>query len=173
VARRSRKRRRRSAGPQPNPAQRPAPASEPHSAPRSRQARRRSADDRPPAPWGSFPLVELVVLVAMLLLVGGFIVSGSQGAVMIGTGLALGSLAGLEVAIREHFAGYSSHTMLLAGMAGVIVLAALFFLGPSGLPPVARIAVAGAVFALVAWGLIVAFRRRSGGQAFRVRGFRG
>ena len=139
--------------------------------PRPRQSRRRSADDRPPAPWGSFPLVELVVLVAMVLLVGGFIVSGTQGAVMIGTGLALGSLAGLELAIREHFAGYRSHTLLLAGMAAVVVLAALFFLGPSAVPPVARILVAAAVFALIAWGLVVAFRRRSGGRAFRVRGF--
>jgi hypothetical protein len=110
------------------------------------------------------------VLVAILLLVGGFIVSGTQGAVMIGTGLALGSLAGLELAIREHFAGYRSHTMLLAGMAAVVVLAFLFFVGPTALPPTARIAVAVAVFALIAWGLVVAFRRRSGGHAFRVRG---
>ena len=37
---------------------------------------------------------------------------------LIGTGLALGSLAGLELSIREHFAGYRSHTLLLAGAAG-------------------------------------------------------
>ena len=81
------------------------------------------------------------MLVAIVLLIGGFIVSGTRGAVMIGTGLALGSLAGLELSAREHFAGYRSHTLLLAGAAALIVLAALFFLAPSGLPPIARIAI--------------------------------
>src|SRR5690348_10264631 len=56
---------------------------------------RTSIDDRPPAPWGSFPLVELVVLLALLLLVTGFIVRGERGATMIIGGLALGSLAGI------------------------------------------------------------------------------
>jgi hypothetical protein len=114
-----------------------------------------------------------VILVAIVLLIGGFIVSGSQGAVMIGTGLALGSLGGLELSIREHFAGYRSHTLLLAGAVAAIVLAALFFAAPSFLPPGGRIAAAAAAFGLAAWGLTVAFRRRSGGHAFRVRGFRG
>ncbi len=117
--------------------------------------------------------MEIVVLVAIALLIGGFVVSGTRGAVMIGTGLALGSLAGLELSIREHFAGYRSHTLLLAGAAAVIVLGALFYVGPAALSPGARIALAAAVFALVAWLLTAAFRRRSGGHAFRVRGFRG
>jgi hypothetical protein len=172
VARSSRKRRRRSAGPQPNPARKLPAASEDAPAPRA-SARRRTADDRPPAPWGRFPLVEIVILVAIVLLIAGFVVSGSRGAVMIGTGLALGSLGGLELSIREHFAGYRSHTLLLAGAVAVIVLAALFLAAPSFLPPVGRIAAAAAAFGLAAWGLTVAFRRRSGGDAFRVRGFRG
>jgi hypothetical protein len=133
----------------------------------------RSADDRPAAPWGSFPLVELVVLIGIVLLVVGFIVAGSRGTVMIATGLALGSLAGLELAIREHFAGYRSHTLLLAGAAAIACLAALYFLAPSSLSPGLRLGVAAAVFGLAAWGLTGAFRRRSGGLAFRIRGFRG
>ena len=107
------------------------------------------------------------MLVALVMLVGGFVVSGTQGAVMVGTGLVLGSLAGLELSVREHFAGYRSHTLLLSGAAAVAVLAALFF--GELLPPVARIAAAAAVFALAAWWLTGAFRRRSGGYAFRVR----
>jgi uncharacterized membrane protein YhiD involved in acid resistance len=113
------------------------------------------------------------VLVAIVLLIAGFVVGGTRGSVMIGTGLALGSLAGLELAIREHFAGYRSHTLVLAGTAAIASLAALFFLAPDLLSPVLRLPVAVAVFALCAWGLTVAFRRRSGGLAFRIRGFRG
>jgi hypothetical protein len=169
-----RKRRRRSRRPPGEPAARQSPSTQTTQHPPRRPApRRRSADDRPGAPWGSFPLVELVVLIGIVLLVGGFIVSGNRGTVMIATGLALGSLAGLELSIREHFAGYRSHTLVLAGAAAIACLAALFFLAPSSLSPGLRLGVAAAVFALAAWGLTVAFRRRSGGLAFRIRGFRG
>src|SRR3954453_7727512 len=75
---------------------------------------RTSIDDRPPAPWGSFPLVELVVLLALILIVAGFIIRGGRGGGVVGGGLALGSLAGIELSIREHFAGFRSHTPLLA-----------------------------------------------------------
>jgi hypothetical protein len=125
-------------------------------------------DDRPSAPWGSFPLVELVVLIALVLLVAGFLVQGEQGAVMIGTGVALGSLAGLELAIREHFAGYRSHTLILAGFAAAIVLAALFYFAPEGLPVTARLAIGAAVFGGVAWALTATFRNRAG-VAFKLR----
>jgi hypothetical protein len=171
MARKSRKRRRHGAR---RSATGASPRREPDSTPARAAAsrrRRRGPDDPPPAPWGSFPLVELIVLVAIVLLIGGFIVSGTQGQVMIGTGLALGSLAGLELSAREHFAGYRSHTLLLAGALALIALAALFFLAPSGLSPLARIAIAAAVFGLAAWALTTAFRRRSGGLAFRVGGF--
>ena len=64
-----------------------------------------SADptDRPPAPWGSFPLTEIVIFIGVVLLVAGFFVPPPQGFVMIAVGLGLGSLAGLELAIREHY----------------------------------------------------------------------
>jgi hypothetical protein len=145
-------------------AERPAPA---------RRRRKPGADEPPPAPWGSFPLVELVVLVGIVLLVTGFIVSGNQGTVMIVTGLVLASLGGLELAIREHFAGYRSHTLVLAGTAAVACLAILFIAAPAVLSPPLRLAAGAAVFGLAAWGLTVAFRRASGGLAFRIRGFRG
>lgn len=163
MARRSRKRRRGSAAGGKPVARASADDAAPTPAPR----RRSRADDRPPAPWGSFPLVELVVLVALVMLVGGFIVSGTRGAVMVGTGLVLGSLAGLELSVREHLAGYRSHTLLLSGAAAVAVLAVLFFGGL--LPPLARVAVAAAVFGVTAWWLTGAFRRRSGGYAVKVR----
>jgi hypothetical protein len=133
------------------------------------QRRRRTPDldDRPPAPWGSFPLVELVVLVALVMLVAGFVVQGTRGTTMIGVGLALGALAGVELSIREHFAGYRSHTLVLSGALGVAVLVALALLAPSVWLP-AALAAALASFALASWALTRAFRRRSG-QAFKLR----
>jgi hypothetical protein len=172
-----RKKRRRRAGASPSDAPQQADAATAHDAveTRTRPTRRRRprADEPPPAPWGSFPLVELVVLIGIVMLVAGFIVSGNQGTVLIVTGLALASLGGLELAIREHFAGYRSHTLVLAGTAAVACLAALFIAAPSLLSPPLRIAAAVAVFAFAAWGLTVVFRRASGGLAFRIRGFRG
>lgn len=132
-----------------------------------RRPRPSAADERPPAPWGSIPLVELVVLVALVMLVVGFAVRGERGAVMIAVGLALGALAGLELSIREHLAGYRSHTLLLSGAPAVAVLAVLAYLVPSVWLP-AALAAAVAVFALAAWLLTGVFRRRSG-QAFKVR----
>ncbi|HLM30513.1 MAG TPA: hypothetical protein VK326_02505 [Solirubrobacterales bacterium] len=119
-------------------------------------------DERPPAPWGSFPLVELVVLVALVMLVVGLFVKGDQGRVLLVTGLALGSLAGLELAIREHFGGFRSHTVLLAGAAGVATLGLLFYGLPDLLAPPLRL-LAGLAVALGAGYLLArAFRARTG-----------
>src|SRR4051812_23338890 len=87
---------------------------------RRRRPGRTSFEDRPPAPWGSFPLVELSVLVGIVLLVAGFIVRGERGATMVIGGMALASLAGLELSIREHVAGFRAHPTLLAGGGGAV-----------------------------------------------------
>lgn len=109
------------------------------------------------------------MLVALVLLVAGFFfVGGEQGAVMIGVGVALGGLGGLELSLREHFGGYRSHTLLLAGFVAAIVLAALFYLGPEGLPTAGRVALGAATFAGCAWALAADFRRRAG-VAFKLR----
>lgn len=173
MAKKKRKRRRR---PPPTPAatqaaaDAPAPAAK--SDQRARPARRRQADEPPPAPWGSFPLSELVIFIGIVLLVAGFVAGGDRGPLMIISGLALASLGALEVTVREHFAGYRSHTLILSGVAAVVCLAILFFAVPSLLAPPLRLAVGAVVFGLAAWGLTVAFRRRSGGLSFKLTGFR-
>jgi hypothetical protein len=138
-----------------------------------RRAERNADDDRPPAPWGSFPLVEIAVLVGIVMLIlGFFVVGGDRGPVFVATGLALASIGGLEVAIREHFAGFRSHTLILAGVPAALVLALLFYAGPATLPSIARAAIAAAVFAAAAALLIRVFRNRSGGRSFRFSGFK-
>jgi hypothetical protein len=131
-----------------------------------RPTRRSPRGERPPAPWGSFPLVEICVLLAIVLLIGGFVVSGTQGATMVFAGLALGSLAGLELAIREHFAGYRSHTTLLAGAVAVFVGTLVAVTAGKLLLPV----LLGIGLAVFVAGFVVfrrAFRRASGGLSFR------
>ncbi len=138
-------------------AEQPAATSKPTRAPR-----KPIEEERPPAPWGSFPLVEIVVLVGLVMLVIGLFVRGPQGAALLGTGLALGALAGLELSIREHFGGYRSHTLLLASAAAVATLAIFFYLLPDLLPPAARLAVAAIVGVVAGYGLARAFRARAG-----------
>src|SRR5262245_64186424 len=68
-------------------------------------SRRVTRGQAPAALWGSFPLSELVVLVGLVLLVVGFFIGGQRGGVMMIVGIALGALAGVELAAREHFSG--------------------------------------------------------------------
>ncbi len=83
------------------------------------------ADERPPAPWGSFPLAELTVLGGIIMLVVGVV---SKSPTAIGVGVVLAGLGGLEVSLREHLAGYRSHTTLLSGTVFVVLTGGLFYL---------------------------------------------
>lgn len=131
-------------------------------------APRRSGDDRPPAPWGSVPLAELVILAGIVSLAIG--VFGNHPTA-IGLGVALAGLGGMEIAIREHFAGYRSHSSLLAGFVFVVVVGGLFYVGGQVLAVALPI---GAVAGLAAlFGARRAFRRASGGLSFRIGGMRG
>ena len=124
--------------------------------------------ERPPAPWGKFPLTELVVLLSLVLLVLGFVTGGTRGGIMIGAGLAVGSLAGLELSIRDHFAGHRSHSTLLAAACAVPVMAVVYLLAGPGTGAFGLAVAAGAViFALALWRAREAFKKRSGGVAFR------
>jgi hypothetical protein len=165
--RQRRKRRRRAAGDSARGVQE-GPAVAATDAPPTRSSSARRTDGPPPAPWGSFPLSELVVLVALVMLVAGFFVEPPRGAILIGTGLALGSLAGLELAVREHFSGYRSHTLLLGGAIGVAVLTGLVVSGAT--TPAVSGAVGAVAFVVAAWGFAMLFRRRSGGELFRFKG---
>jgi uncharacterized membrane protein len=105
------------------------------------------------------------VFVGVVLLIAGFFVPPPQGFVMVGVGLVLGSLAGLELSIREHFAGFRSHTLLLSAAVGVPVFGVLFAATKVPVPICLASGVVGS-----AWLFTQAFRRRSGGAPFRLRG---
>jgi hypothetical protein len=130
-----------------------------------RAEKRRGADERPEAPWGSFPLAELTILAGLVLLGVGF---AGQNPTWIAVGAVLGALGGLEVSVREHLAGYRSHTTLLAGVPFVLVTGLVYYVGDT-IPAIALAAGAIAfVASFVAWRRI--FQRASGGLSFRAGG---
>jgi len=172
VGRRSRKR---SAPPPPAPAagEATAPASEPGASTRTRPpvrtgrpaSVRARLDEAPPAPWAPVPLVELCVLAGLVLIVVALVRGGDRAGLLLACGVALASLAGLELSIREHFAGYRSHTTVLAGAAAILSVVPLYFL--TGLPQPVLLVDAVVVFAAALVLLRRAFRARSGGVGFR------
>jgi hypothetical protein len=103
--------------------------------------------------------VELCVLVGIVLLVLGLIEHDSaHGRAMLLAGLALGSLGGLDTAAREHFAGFKSHTLVLAGVPAVAVAGVLYFLRA---PWVAVLVAAALMLAVCSRLLWRAYRRRA------------
>ena len=132
---------------------------------RAPAARRPAASERPPAPWGSFPLSELVILLGIVLILWGA-VSGKDGEQRLFAGLVIASIGGGELALREHMAGYRSHSALLAGVSAFVAVTAVAL----GLGPVkvwVLIVIGASVFAGAFYGMRELFKRRSGGLGFR------
>jgi len=132
----------------------------------ARRSRRDRLDAAPKPPWGSFPLIELCALAAIVLFVWGILKGGHGGATLILGAMLLGSVAGLEVAIREHFGGYRSHTLVLSGVLAFAILALLYVTGASRTALIAG-AAAGILIGLPLFRQL--FKKRSGGVGMRVR----
>src|SRR4051794_29126909 len=140
---------------------RPAPAAP--APPRTATYKSRREDAPQPA-WAPFPLTELCILLAIVLMGLGFFSDGDRRGVLLGGGFVLVTLSAGELAVREHFAGYRSHSSLLAGICAI--LAAI----PVWLLPVPQELVAAAgvlAFVVGLLGFRRAFMRRSGGVGFR------
>ena len=133
--------------------------------PRPARAGRSGRGERPRAPWGSFPLSELVILLGLVLIVWGGL-SGEDGEERLFAGLVIASLGGGELALREHLGGYRSHTTLLAGVAAFVAVTVVALgLGPVKLWLLVLIGVA--VFAATFYAMRTVFKSRSGGVGFR------
>lgn len=135
---------------------------------RGRSSHISKSDERPPAPWGNAPLAELAILAGIVCLAIG--IFGSHET-LIGVGVGLAAVGGMEVAIREHFAGYRSHTTLLAGFVFVVVVGVLFY--AVGLVLAYALPIGAVCFAVAFYLARRAFQRASGGLSFRVGGMRG
>jgi hypothetical protein len=131
-----------------------------------RRPGRPTIDERPPAPWGNFPLSELVILLGIALMSWGLFSWDSDGNLRFAAGLALASLGGAELSLREHLAGYRSHSSVLAGVTAFLVVTVLA-LGPGPNRLWMLVLIGAAVFAAAFYGLREVFKRRSGGLGFR------
>ena len=114
------------------------------------------------------PLAELAILAGIVSLSSASSASTRPRSAI---GVALAGLGGMEVAIREHFAGYRSHTTLLAGAVFVFTVGGLFYLADQILA--VALAVGAVAFAIAFYLARRAFQRASGGLSFRVGGMRG
>jgi uncharacterized integral membrane protein len=85
---------------------------------------------------------------------------------LLGVGVVLAGLGGLEVAVREHCAGYRSHTTLLAGTVFVLVTGGLFYL--AGLILAICLGVGAVAFLVTFLLLRRVFQRASGGLSYRL-----
>ena len=84
---------------------------------------------------------------------------------LLACGLALVTLAGLELALREHLAGFRSHSTLVAGACALAVTIPLAL--ATDLPKLVLLGVAVLVFGAAFALLRSVFRSRSGGLGFR------
>jgi uncharacterized membrane protein len=97
------------------------------------------------------------------MLIVGFL---NEDPVTVVVGIALGSLAGLELSVREHFAGYRSHTVLLASTAFAVTAGVLYY--AADLVLLACLIAGAAAFAAAFLALRRAFRRATGGLTYRI-----
>jgi hypothetical protein len=121
-------------------------------------------EEAPKAPWHPFPLVELAIFTGLVLVVAAIVVGGDARPVLLFGGLAVVSVAALELSIREHFAGYRSHTALLSALSALGVAVPLWY---TPLPQEAILVVAVLVGAGAFRALRGAFAKKTGGLPWR------
>ena len=129
-------------------------------------SRRARLDEAPRPPWAPVPLTEGTILIGMALLIVGMAGGRSNRALLIGFGLTLVTLATVELSLREHLAGYRSHSSLLAGCAALAIAVPIVLLLPGAAKAV--VLIVGAVVYFLSFRVLRdLFRRRSGGMSWR------
>jgi hypothetical protein len=127
--------------------------------------------DRGEAPqpiWAPLPITEGLILIGLIGAVAG-LATQSTGLLLGGLGLLV--VSSLELAVREHLAGYRSHSSLIAAVVAMVSAAGLGLLlnaADVGLPQWPLLLVGVLVFAGVFRVMRETFKRRSGGLSFRV-----
>jgi hypothetical protein len=76
---------------------------------------------RPDAVWAPFPLTEIGMAVGLVLFFIGFTSGGAHGAWLLSIGVVVLVVVVAELCLREHFAGFRSHSLLLGLLPVTIV----------------------------------------------------
>lgn len=109
------------------------------------------------------PLIEICVAIGIVLIAYGFLTDDDgRRTAALAAGIALSSVAGLEVALREHLAGFRSHSSLLAGAPALALGVGAAFV----LPYAVAVAISVVAFPIFFVALRRLFRRKAG-VAFR------
>jgi hypothetical protein len=107
----------------------------------------------PPNPFGGVPVAEIAILAGGVGAIIGLVSSAPPALVV---GVVVCALGVIEFSVREHFSGYRSHTVMLAGIPAVAVGIALIVLDGASLTREILLPVVLAVFGV----LFVPLRRR-------------
>ena len=132
-SRAKKKQRQRSRAEHPRPAAAAPPRAATAPAPAATAQRRPSRMDvrdgipRPDAIWAPFPLTEIGMAVGIVLFLAGFASGGARGAWLLTIGIGVLAVVVAELCLREHFAGFRSHSLLL-GLLPVTVVHMLIVL---------------------------------------------
>lgn len=84
---------------------------------------------RPKPIWAPFPLTEIATFIGIVMVAIGFVMGGDGSAAgLIGGGSMILAVAIGEMCLREHFAGFKSHSTLLAALPVVAITGLVYFL---------------------------------------------
>lgn len=133
--RKQRQRQRARAAAVPSPKAPPAEAQRPVAADRPRKPREdrlarfevRDGVARPQPVWAPFPLTELGMAAGLAIFAWGFLSDGGRALWLMSVAALLLAVVVGELCLREHLAGFRSHTLLLAALPVTALHAGVFF----------------------------------------------
>jgi hypothetical protein len=107
--------------------------------------------DPPPSPFGGVPVSEIAIFAGAVSLIVGLVQGGGAAAIV---GFIVCALGVIEVTAREHFSGYRSHAVLLAGIPSVgVELGIVAALGSSARHRLVLVLAVVPVFVALLWFL--------------------
>lgn len=124
---------------------------------RTRAGRRAQARPRPI--WHPWPLTEAAIGLGLAFAVVGVLAGSARGAELIGGGVLIATTGVLELCVREHLAGFRSHTLLLSFLPVVLVHTVLRLYVTDAWEGFVALSVDGALFGALALLWVDRFRR--------------
>ena len=128
------------------------------SPPRPSRLEVRDGVARPQPPWAPFPLTELAMAAGLAIFVAGVLGDGRRAAWLLSVGVVVLAVAVVELCLREHFAGFRSHTLLLAVLPVAVIDGVIVRAFGAALRGPLVLAAALALAAALGWWLRARFR---------------